>query len=486
MKKELSQKTFHSLLVQFLPLVLGLILIPNFIQEMGGERFSFLSLGWAILGYFSFFDLGIGRTLTKIVAEDPDLFQRKDGNVLIFSSCSFVGMMSLFASLILFIFTDWFVGKFLTVSPDLVSELILAAKVLVFGIPMVSLTAAFRGAIEGLNDFKSANLIQFLNGIVIFVFPFLGWKFAPSMVAVSVLLIFGRSLICCLSFYLLWQKAPQLLKNKLDLRVAGIVSVLSHGGWITLGNAIAPLMANLDKVLVGGLVELAKLASYTTPMEVVGRVWTFPTAVTRILFPQLAETNKFPERMVGIFQEGNSLVLLLVFPVCLFLSVFSAEWIHFWLRDGLSAEAPIVAKILVLGIYVNCLNWVSCSWLLASKHVRWTVVTTLIEIPIFFGALFFLTKQFGVVGAALAWSFRLIFDFILTGFVLVKLEQKMRLALRGAVLGVVFGGAAMIAVSLISELLVRAVVVILICTIFLVKNRDVIYNLLPSWRRARP
>ncbi len=43
------------------PLVAAVAAVPALIGSIGQERFGFLALAWALVGYFSFFDLGLGR-----------------------------------------------------------------------------------------------------------------------------------------------------------------------------------------------------------------------------------------------------------------------------------------------------------------------------------------------------------------------------------------------------------------------------------------
>src|SRR6185437_2875408 len=52
-----------------LPLVVGVGVVPVIIRELGTERFGFLSVIWMLIGYLSIFDLGLSRTLTKLVAD---------------------------------------------------------------------------------------------------------------------------------------------------------------------------------------------------------------------------------------------------------------------------------------------------------------------------------------------------------------------------------------------------------------------------------
>src|ERR1700674_4794449 len=50
------------------PLIVALFAIPALIRILGANRFGFLAVAWATVGYFTAFDLGIGRAVTQLAA----------------------------------------------------------------------------------------------------------------------------------------------------------------------------------------------------------------------------------------------------------------------------------------------------------------------------------------------------------------------------------------------------------------------------------
>lgn len=65
----LAHNTLLNFIGQAVPLLVGVVTIPFIVQGLGTERFGLLSLAWVILGYFTIFDLGLGRATTNFVAE---------------------------------------------------------------------------------------------------------------------------------------------------------------------------------------------------------------------------------------------------------------------------------------------------------------------------------------------------------------------------------------------------------------------------------
>src|SRR5215207_2112075 len=68
-RRSLRRNAVTNLIGQAVPLLVALLALPVLARSLGADRFGVLSLAWAILGYFSMFDLGLGRAVTKLVAE---------------------------------------------------------------------------------------------------------------------------------------------------------------------------------------------------------------------------------------------------------------------------------------------------------------------------------------------------------------------------------------------------------------------------------
>src|SRR5262249_46899419 len=50
------------------PLFVAAFCIPVLIRALGEDRFGVLALAWALIGYASLFDFGLGRALTQLVS----------------------------------------------------------------------------------------------------------------------------------------------------------------------------------------------------------------------------------------------------------------------------------------------------------------------------------------------------------------------------------------------------------------------------------
>src|SRR5580700_4804936 len=65
----LARNTVWNLIGNGAPLIVAVFSIPVLIHGLGKDRFGVLALAWALIGYASLFDIGLGRALTQLVAK---------------------------------------------------------------------------------------------------------------------------------------------------------------------------------------------------------------------------------------------------------------------------------------------------------------------------------------------------------------------------------------------------------------------------------
>src|SRR5262245_26882133 len=87
-----GRNTLWNLAGQAVPLLVALLAMPPVVRQLGNQRFGVLALIWAVLGYFSLFDLGLGRATTKYVAQLLDRDPGATGPVITGALLVQVGM----------------------------------------------------------------------------------------------------------------------------------------------------------------------------------------------------------------------------------------------------------------------------------------------------------------------------------------------------------------------------------------------------------
>jgi len=398
------------------PLLAALVLLPPLISRLDAERFGFLALAWALVGYFSLFDLGLGRALSRLVAERGGTPRECELPDLSKTALSLTLALGAAAGLVLFVAAGPICQRVLNLSPALRPEAETALRVLALSLPLVTLTAALRGLLEAGQRFGWVNAIRVPLGILTFAAPLAATWWSVSLVALASALALMR----LAAFVAHWAACARLWPARVGLgapRGAAAREMLGYGAWLTVSNVIGPLMVYIDRFVIAGLLAVSWVAYYSAPYELVTRLWLIPAALTGVLFPAMAAAS--PERLAALYRTGTKAVLITVFPLALVATVFAHDWLHAWLGAEFAARGMRVAQFLCFGAAVNCLAYLPFTLLQARGRADLPAKVHLVELPLYLAVLWVLVARWGIEGAALAWALRCVADAIVL-FILAR------------------------------------------------------------------
>jgi len=432
--KVLARSTVWNLAGQILPMVAAVLAIPPLVKAIGLDRFGILTLGWVIVGYFSLFDLGLGRALTKLVADKLALGRSHDLHALIWTSSFLMLLLGLLAGITMWIVSPWLVHRVLKVPDDLKMETLHALYLLAASMPIVISASGFRGILEAVQRFDIVNKIRIPMAISVFLGPLLVIPFSKSLVWIFAFLVAGR-FFAWIAYVLASLVALPGLGRDITLQASGLKAVFQFGGWITVGNLIVPVLVYIDRFVIGALLSLSAVAFYTTPFEAVSKLLAVPGSLAGVMFPAFAATYTQDRHRTGmLMQRGVKYVFLAVFPVVLIVIAFAPEGLTLWVGTVFAQNSTAVLRYLAAGIFINCLAQIPLS--LVQGTGRPDLVAKLIgfELPLYLPVIYWATKHYGLNGAAFAWSSRVIVEaIILFGIAYRLIPHRQGLAVRLAV-----------------------------------------------------
>ena len=128
----LARNTVWNLIGHGIPMLVGLFTIPILIRGLGTDRFGILLLVWMLIGYFNLFDLGLGRALTKFVAERLGKRADKSLPYLVWTGLTFMLALGIVGALVVGGSTPWLVYDALKIPAALQPESQSAFYILAF------------------------------------------------------------------------------------------------------------------------------------------------------------------------------------------------------------------------------------------------------------------------------------------------------------------------------------------------------------------
>jgi O-antigen/teichoic acid export membrane protein len=106
------------------PLVVAVFAVPILVRALGTERFGVLTLAWTAIGYFSLFDLGLGRALTQSASAAIGGGRSEHLPVLSVTALSAMTLLGVAGGLLFAALTPWLVDHALNTPPALRTETI--------------------------------------------------------------------------------------------------------------------------------------------------------------------------------------------------------------------------------------------------------------------------------------------------------------------------------------------------------------------------
>jgi hypothetical protein len=118
----LARNTVWSLLGSLSRIVAGAIAVPAIIRGIGAERFGVLSIAWIAMGYVGLLDLGLGRALTKLVAEKAGDADEAGIVSVTWTSLLLLFFLGIFGGITMYLLSPWLVHRVLKVPAGLQTE----------------------------------------------------------------------------------------------------------------------------------------------------------------------------------------------------------------------------------------------------------------------------------------------------------------------------------------------------------------------------
>lgn len=394
-------------------MLIGLAVVPYLLGQLGVERLGVLTLIWALIGYFSVFDLGLGRAMTQQVSS-----LRATGEMTQLVATIRVGLGLLLwiglggTGLALLVLLGWNT-TWLDVSPALQADVTRCLMVAAVAIPATTLTSGLKGVLEGVERFRDVNLLRTLLGIANFVSPVLAvaWQ-GPSLTVIVTFLVAARVIILGLHALLVWRVVRGYPRSQGPLDRSTVRSLFAFGSWMTVSNVVAPLMVVADRFLIASLVGAAVVAYYAVPSDVLLRFLIIPAALSSTIFPVFARyVATDVENARKLYRRSFWAVLGIMGPLMLVTALGAHFGLSLWLGEEFADQSYMCVVFLAAGILLNSLAQVPYALVQGARRVRQTALLHVSELIIYAPLLYVMTRIYGIVGAAIVWAIRAAIDF---------------------------------------------------------------------------
>jgi O-antigen/teichoic acid export membrane protein len=406
----LAKNTILNLIGYGAPALVAIFAIPLIVAALGTARFGILTLAWVLIGYLSLLDLGLGRALTKLVAEKLGDHSIEEIPSMIWTALCIMLLLSFVMSLILAVSSGWIVVDLLNIPKDLNQEARSTFLLLSIFIPVVIVSVGFRGVLEAYQRFDMVNAVRIPLGILSFAVPLAVIPYTVKLPVIILALLAVRLFATAIQFYFCSKIVSGMLTN-LSVCPAVFGKMLRFGSWMTITNVVNPLLLYADRFFIGTLLSVTAVAFYATPAEAIIHLVLISVALATVLFPAFsASFHVDPKRSALLLDRSIKYVFMVIFPVVFFLVCFAFEGLRFWLNEEFAQNSFRVCQMLAVGVFFSCLSQMPYALIQGAGRPDLTGKLHLCQLPIYTILLVGAIQWAGINGAAFLWALRAFVD----------------------------------------------------------------------------
>lgn len=405
----IKKHTGYNLAGLMIPLVLSLITVPFYIHTVGEARYGVLAIAWLLLGYFGFFDLGLGAAAAqRIAALDLDSHQER---AEVFKTALTINIaLGVLGGALLWPVSLYVINNVVTMNSLLRNELIGAVPWLTLGVPIATTSGVLIGALQGRGKFLDLNITSTIGSAL--------GQIVPLIVALCIgphlpLLIVSVLVCRAISVMLMYWRCRLWFSSDKPVRITreGIYSLLRFGGWVTISSLLGPLLLGMDRFAIGSLLGAEAIAYYTVPFQLAERLVIIPTALCSALLPKVAAASEQGRR--AMITSTMHVLTSVMTPVTVVGLLLIPPFLSWWISPTFALSAGFSAQLLLVGFWAGSLALVPYMELRATGRPQIIAKCHLAELLPYFGLLYIGLKYGGLPGAAIVFIVRCVSDLAL-------------------------------------------------------------------------
>lgn len=402
----IGKNSLVNLLGNVLPMGIAIVTVPLYLSYIGTERYGVLAVIWSLLGYFGFIDLGLGRAVAQRMARlsNASAFERSK---LLWTGLISTFLLGVVGSLLLWQMADFILSHVMKMSLSSRDEASNTVIWLLLVLPIVLISSVLQGALQARLRFVELNGTQVLGSTLSQLLPLgvamsghTNLEYLVPAALLSRLVTSGLMLKYC-QIYVPLVGQPCLDWSHLN-------SMMRYGGWLSVMSILAPLLVTIDRLVIATLSGAKSVAYYTVPYDLVIKTMVVSGSVSGAIFPRLAAVHETEARDLAL--RATTVLMAIMTPVVIVGILVAHPFLILWVGQAFAEKSAGVPEIILIGVWLNALVIPLQARLLAASNPKVVVKIYLIQIPIYLLMMWGGLIYWGIVGAAAAWSTRVLID----------------------------------------------------------------------------
>lgn len=382
-----------------LPIIVGIVTLPLIVNGLGVEKTGILQITWSLIGYSSFFDLGLGRALTQLISKKLALSETEQIPSIVITTLISIFLLGLIPSILLVLVKGPLI-QWLHISLQYQKEAEESLIWLALSIPAMLVITCQTGVLQSYQKF---DWITWLNIPAIFgnfIAPIFMLQYTHRLDHIVAVMVICRFVMSVL-FFISIARCIQGLWVHYKIQFVLIKPLFHFGKWITISNIIGPLMVYLlDRLFLANLFSVKVASYYVIPYGILQKMTIAPWAIMGVMFPAFSSSfylNK--EKSAKYYFKSLLLTAILLFIPVIGVVILAKPLLSLWMGNDFANHSYQLTQVIAIALYVYSINLVPSSLIQAAGQANFTAKLQLIEFPLFLISMYFSIKTFGIIAA---------------------------------------------------------------------------------------
>lgn len=329
--------------------LIGFIVIPIFITNLGPEMYGLFAISGVLMGYVNMFDFGLTRGLTREVGH---CYGREDyERMSVAVSGGFILLLGvgLLSASVIYFAQNFIIGLLNVPEEHLSSAKALLTVTALFSI-LVWPTKLPRGILEGNQLIKSSSVIEAIKNSLTSVTLLVAVMVTTDIALIRGLTCLVMVLAVILYFWEIHRKVPEL-KIRLNLRkLSEMKAVMGYGIKYFYSQLLSLIGTKLDSFIIANMVSLAAVAAYQVVFKVQLLFILLTTNLLGAFLPAVYRLDGAQDKgkLALLLEEALRYRAMLMTPAIAVLIAVAPDFLKLWVGEeyrqyGIWAQAYLLA-----------------------------------------------------------------------------------------------------------------------------------------------
>jgi O-antigen/teichoic acid export membrane protein len=324
---------------------------------LGNDSYGILTLGTAIIGYFSLMDINLTQGSMRYIAEYHAKGDSDKVNEVLSLSLLVYFVLGIVGAVILYVSVDLFLMDMLKIPQKLqvISRTVFHLSAIGF---FISFVYNYLNSIpKSIHRFDMVAKIEVGFGIALMVLTVVLLYFGFNLLSVVILRLV-MLLLNCITLFIAVKKTIPSSNFLSSISRDTVRKMLTFSGYSFFSKISATIVINSDRLVIGTIISSSAVTLYTVPFMLVSRLMNISVRLSMIMFPIASEMGSLGKRedLVKIYFTISKYIFFLNIALTTILCLFARQILQLWMGNDFAQQTYIILILLSLSFFTETLT----------------------------------------------------------------------------------------------------------------------------------